>query len=606
VIANHAEHLKRLGKKHGLGLSIEPYDMNPCADLSLGGVADVPMCEFWLHGFDSTYSVFEAASIARTLGRPIMAAEAFTSNEEERWLAHPASVKRMGDWALTRGVNRIVFHRYQHQPWLDRVPGMTMGSIGLHWERTQTWWDMAHAYHTYLSRCQLMLRQGAPVVDVCFVAAEGAPHVFRPPDSAVRGHPPEPVEYDFDACAPETVVNLMAVRNGRVAAPGGVAYRVLVLPALDTMTPALLRKIHRLVKGGATVIGQPPKSSPSLSGYPSCDAEVRALAQELWGAETRAVEGTTRKVGRGRVVWSRCPDRGVSPAPKNSPMNQPKQYADFGTVRRVLRELDVPPDFGSDGTLSYTHRRYRNTDIYFLANREECGVTARCVFRVPPRQAELWDPITGARRPLVINSRTDRRSEASIRFAAHQSWFVVFGNGRALAKTNSSDSNDSAVLLELAGPWEVTFNVLRGSPFVARFESPQDWTQRSEEEIRFHSGTAVYRKHFDLPAGELHRGRRFHLDLGKVKNIASVRLNGHDVGVAWCAPWGVDVSGVVREEGNELEITVANLWPNRLIHDSGLPEGERVTWTTWNPYKASDALLPSGLLGPVTLRQGRD
>jgi hypothetical protein len=606
VIANHAEHLKKLGAKHGLGLSIEPYDMNPCADLSLGGVADVPMCEFWLYGFDSTYSVFEAASIAHTVGRPIMAAEAFTSSEDERWLAYPASVKTMGDWALTRGVNRIVFHRYQHQPWLDRVPGMTMGSIGAHWERTQTWWDMVHAYHKYLSRCQFMLQRGVPVVDVCFMAAEGAPHVFRPPDSAIRGHPPEPVEYNFDACAPETVINLMSVRNGHVVTTAGMTYQLLVLPALDTMTPALLRKIDRLVKGGATVIGQPPKSSPSLSGYSSCDSEVRALAEELWGADTNVQHGAIRKVGRGRVVWNTCPDTGISSAPKNHPMNEPRQYAGFGTVQHVLRELGVLPDFESDGPLSYTHRRYKDKDIYFLANREDREVTVRCLFRVPVQHTESWDPVTGTRRSLVADARVDHRTEVTLGFAPHQSRFVIFGEGNARAKTESRNSDERAALLELGGPWQVTFNVLRGAPLVATFESLQDWTERSEEEIRFHSGTAVYRKRFDISERGLSAEARFHLDLGTVKNIASVRLNGRDVGVAWCAPWRVDVSGVVRAAGNELEITVANLWPNRLIRDSGLPEGERVTWTTWNPYKADDALLPSGLLGPVTLRPGGD
>ena len=139
----------------------------PCADMSLGAVADVPMCEFWLYGFNTSFSVFEAASIAHTCGRPIVAAEAFTSSDTERWQAHPASMKALGDWAFCAGVNRFVFHRYQHQPWLDQRPGMTMGPYGVHWERTQTWWDMAPAYHQYLARCQFMLRQGLPVADVC-------------------------------------------------------------------------------------------------------------------------------------------------------------------------------------------------------------------------------------------------------------------------------------------------------------------------------------------------------------------------------------------------------------------------------------------------------
>ena len=181
VIENHAGHLKELAHRHGLGLSIEPYDMNPTADLNLGAVADVPMCEFWANCFESWFSCYEAASIAHTGGKRIVAAESFTSDDKERWLFHPGSLKALGDWAFSSGVNRIVFHRYAHQPWLDRAPGMTMGPYGVHWERTQTWWDMVPAFHEYLARCQVVLRQGVAVADILYLTPEGAPQAFRPP-----------------------------------------------------------------------------------------------------------------------------------------------------------------------------------------------------------------------------------------------------------------------------------------------------------------------------------------------------------------------------------------------------------------------------------------
>ena len=152
-------------------------------------------------------------------------------------------MKALGDWAFCSGVNRIVFHRYQHQPSLDQRPGMTMGPYGVHWERTQTWWEMVDAYHRYLARCQLMLRRGLPVADVCFLAPEGAPHVFRPPTSATRGNPPERLGYTFDGCAPETLVERMTVKDGRLMLPDGTSYQALVLPERETMTPGLLSKV---------------------------------------------------------------------------------------------------------------------------------------------------------------------------------------------------------------------------------------------------------------------------------------------------------------------------------------------------------------------------
>ncbi|MGD0781700.1 MAG: glycosyl hydrolase, partial [Candidatus Aminicenantales bacterium] len=221
ILENHALYLKELGRRDGFGLSIEPYDMTPLADLTLGTAADVPMGEFWLYGFNTAHSVIEVSGLAHTNGKRIMAAESFTSDDDEAWRAYPGSVKALGDWALAAGVNRIVFHRYQNQAGLALKPGMTMGPYGVHWERTQTWWDMVPAFHRYLSRCQLMLRQGLPVADICYLAAEGAPQAFRAPESALRGAPPDRRGYNFDACAPETLSAAARVQDGRIVFSDG-------------------------------------------------------------------------------------------------------------------------------------------------------------------------------------------------------------------------------------------------------------------------------------------------------------------------------------------------------------------------------------------------
>ena len=129
--------------------------------MTLGTAADVPMGEFWLHGYHTAHSVFEAAGIAHTGGKIVVAAESFTSDDTEAWRAHPASMKPLGDWAFAAGVNRIVFHRYQNQAGLGLSPGMTMGPYGVHWERTQTWWDMVPAYHAYLARLPVHAEAGS-------------------------------------------------------------------------------------------------------------------------------------------------------------------------------------------------------------------------------------------------------------------------------------------------------------------------------------------------------------------------------------------------------------------------------------------------------------
>ena len=645
VLENHALRLKELGRRDGFRLSIEPYDMTPCADMTLGTAADVPMSEFWLYGFHTAHSVLEAAGIAHTGGKTIMAAEAFTSDDREAWRAHPASMKALGDWAFSAGVNRIVFHRYQNQAGLETRPGMTMGPYGVHWERTQTWWDMVPAYHAYLARCQFMLRRGLPVADVCFLVAEGAPHVFRAPGSALRGDPPGPAGAAFDACPPETLLAAASVKDGRVVFPGGASYRVLVLPERETMTPALLRKVRDLVAAGAVAVGPRPRKSPSLSGYPDCDAEVEALAAEVWG-DCDGERVTEHAFGLGRVVWVRGrtgAPRPESPAPAGAssgsketwdvvapPLNEPEQYGDFSVVTGLLGRMAVPPDLSSDTPLRWTHRTDGGTDIYFLANPGAGTVETTAFFRVSGKRPELWDPVDGTRRDLTRYAGGGGGTSVPLRFGPYQSLFIVFRQAGA----PTGQGTDLPIPVELGtieGPWEVAFDPKWGGPGRVAFEALDDWSLRPEDGVKYYSGTAVYKKRFDLPEDVPAAGRRIWLDLGEVRNIASVRLNGRDLGVVWCGPWRVDITAAAKAKGNRLEVRVANLWPNRLIGDEREPadaeyarggrlarwpdwlvEGRprpspgRRAFATWKHYSADSPLLPSGLLGPVRLlREGR-
>jgi hypothetical protein len=304
VLENHAAAVKKYGHKLGLTLSIEPYDMNPAGDLDLGAVADVPMGEFWdLGGFDTSYTCFEASSIAHTMGRPIVSAESFTGGQLD---AYPWSLKNQGDWAFCVGINRFVFHTWAHQALGDAYkPGMTMGPYGVHWHRNQTWWPMVSAYHRYLTRCSELLRQGVTVSDVLYLTPEGTPHSFQPPLSALEGSGPlaDKKDYGFDGCSPKILMARAEVKNGLIAFPGGSSYRLMVLPQVETMTPALLAKIRDLVKTGATVVGTPPAKSPSLSGYPACDDNVQAIAKDLWGSLDAPQTATKRSYGKGFIHW---------------------------------------------------------------------------------------------------------------------------------------------------------------------------------------------------------------------------------------------------------------------------------------------------------------
>ncbi len=765
VIENHAQHLKTLAHQNGFGLSIEPYDMNPTSDLVLGSVADVPMCEFWSkgYGFNAAFSCFEAASIAHTLGRPVVAAEAFTANPGEYWRQHPGSMKNQGDWAFCAGINRFVFHTFAHKPSLTDQPGMTMGPYGVHWDRTQTWWPMAGAYHSYLSRCQYLLRQGHTVADICYLIPEGAPHVFRPPASALDGLDaiPDRKGYNFDGCTPDTLMNSI-VREGKLVVPGGVEYAVLVLPNCQTMRPALLRQIARLVKAGATVIGPPPDRSPSLSDYPQCDNQVRDLARSLWGESPSSASYTEGKQNiiyfdtlypdnvltqsyellksarwiwypKGNPIQSIEPDtwyfcrpvnidpsrpvrsarayitadntfelwingqsagsgdnfndiktiniqsmlkpgnnilavaatnegdspnpagliaaiqvdyaegepltivtdanwlstKSVAPQWQTRPDNNswqaaldlgpfamapwnltppgpqlPPLYPDYDITARILADKNIVPDFQAGAPVRYTHRRTAERDLYFIANKTDKSITASCQFRVAGRQPELWNPLTGAIRTLHQFKTNGAITTIPIHFEPYQSFFIVFSKNTANSPppSNKADFPNIATLQSISGPWQVAYNPQYGGPDQpVTFTTLQDWTQHPDPDIRYYSGRATYSKEFEL-TNPAPGNTQLALDLGVVHNLARVTLNGHDLGVLWCHPWRVDITSALKPGRNHLEIEVANLWPNRLIRDKALPEEQRITRTTYNTYSPDSPLLPSGLIGPVTIK----
>ncbi|HRP54929.1 glycosyl hydrolase [Agriterribacter sp.] len=615
VLEYHAGQVKKYAHRHGLGLSIEPYDMNPTADLELGAVADVPMCEFWSKdfGYNTSFSCVEAVSIAHVNGQPLVPAEAFTAEKNEGWKQYPGSMKAQGDWAFAAGINRLVYHTFQSQVLADSLrPGMTMGPYGIHWDRNQTWWPMVGDYHRYISRCQFMLRQGRTVADVLYLTPEGAPHVFRPPSSALTGE--EPVRdrrgYNFDGCSPGQLLNA-GVKDNQVVFPGGATYKLLVLPDIVTMTPRLLEKIGALIYEGAVVVGNPPVQSPGLTGYPGCDEQVKALSRTIWGSLEIPLAYGDREYGKGKIIWG----AGVSTRSDGF-------YPLYSITAGILKNMGLPEDIEWAGDLRYTHRTSPGWDIYFVANKTDEPLQTDAVFRCDSGSPELWDPVTGEMRALPEFKQGDGQTGIPLRFAPRQSFFIVFKKDRAgtpvPGKENFPELKNIATLNTA---WTVAFDPRWGGPEKIVFDRLEDWTARPEQGIKYYSGTAVYSQRFDLEESTGKKARMV-LDLGEVKNLARVRLNGKDLGVVWAAPWQVDITGIVKQKGNELEIEVANLWANRLIGDEQLPDdgikngqwpqwllqgkprtSGRYTFTTYKHYKKDAPLLRSGLIGPVTIKR---
>ncbi len=703
-------HLATLAHEHGLRLTLEGYNL-PFGDEGIYTQgADEPMSEFWATGGNENEAkARQMASVAHIMGEKIVGAEAFTSGDNEQWKFTPATIKSLGDYEFSQGINRFVIHRYAHQPYLDRFPGATMGPWGLHYERTQTWWEMSTAWHEYLSRCQFMLRQGAFVADLCCLRPQLPNQTYFTPTPSV------PPGYKYDECTADALIARMNVKDGRLVLPDGMSYKLLVLPGKTTwMTPALVHKIKQLVSDGATIFGPRPSASPSLQDYPRCDEEVANVAGEVWGdCDGKAV--TEHAYGKGRVI---CGQK----------------------LEDLLRTLQTPPDFAANVKLNWIHRRVGDSEVYFVASEASSAVEARCEFRVKNMRPELWNPEIGEISPLAVYEPTISGIAVPLRLEPSGSCFVVF---RPLAKpfdsvTSFTRDGEPAIPLaraqsiviqkasygvpgdaartrdvkeklqaivnggdisfqvaklaegddpaygivktfeaeytvdgkpssikgrdpetvtlgagvltpaplaelrcdargkleivasapghyeavsasgkahqatvesvpgpfEIGGPWEVSFPPKWGAPEKISLEHLISLSDSTNSGVRYFSGTATYEKTFDWtpPAGARNQKPEEWLDLGDVQVMARVTLNGKDLGILWKRPFRVNISGALRPGPNKLEVRVADLWPNRMIGDAGLPKAERFTWSSYEPFTKDTPLPPSGLLGPVTIQ----
>jgi len=640
IADNYFGEFTRLCNRNGLQSTAEAYG-GPFDEVQASGKLDIPMGEFWVGKPDQPvssempWSSRLSASAAHGYGKPIVAAEAFTARPADgKWSNDPYSLKIRGDWAFCQGINRFVFHRYAHQPWLNERPGMTMGPYGINFERTNTWWEQSRAWISYISRCQFLLQQGRFFADVAYFPGDQAPtKTLRDPGLSLKG-------YDFDVLSADLLLQLHMV-NGRLTLPSGMHYAVLVIGGDGRLRSELIAKIRELSLEGASISCPRPLGSPTLRDYPKGDALISSIVSEMWDSKrVETCDATT-----------------------------------------LLNKTKVPMDV--DSPLEFIHRQAANCDIYYLANPRRKAIDCSVVFNVTGRRAEFWHPDTGDIEPVnLLQVRNDGRTSIPLHLDPAGSLFVVFreksksnpiaditqngqsilafdtltntqspltladgGKGHAEARVwiandyivHLADGRQQSVNVgkipppvEITGPWRVQFPPKLGAPSEVTFDSLFSWTNHSDAGVRYFSGTACYSKTFQLPASCTKKENRLVLNLGNVKNIAEVTLNGVKLGILWKPPFSVDITKVAKTGDNNLEIFVTNQWINRLIGDEQEPPdctwgpGEhgivisewpawflqnkprpspgRITFTTFKFYEKDSPLVISGLLGPVTIQ----
>jgi hypothetical protein len=568
-------------RKKGMGIYAEApgVSMEILEDTLLTkSKVEIPMAEFWLgqmHPPAEYYAdVRMAASAAHVYGKKLVAAESFTGGGYDA----PAVYKNLADYWFAQGINRIVFHSSAHQP-LDTRPGNTM--VGTHFNRNITWAEQAESVVAYLARISHMLQQGLFVADLAYLLNEGAPSSQPFWGAGLQPAPPE--GYDYDTINADVLLNRMTVsEDGRLVLPDGMSYRILVLPENSRrMRPELLRKIRSLVAGGAILVGPKPQQSPSLQeGAVEADLEVRALADEIWG-DLDGIQRNKHFCGKGLVTWGL-------------------------PLEEVLSLADIPKDAefaGSlDSAVEWIHRRTDDADIYFVANRTDLPQEIESRFRVEGKEAELWHPDTGVIEPADYRI-VARRTNVHLDLDPRESVFVVFRR-KAESASRKLPLRTTRTLATLYGPWDITFPPNLGAPERIRLARLESWTDNPADGVKYFSGTATYTKTVQVPQDWLKSERRILLDLGTVRDIAGVSINGHRAAALWKPPYRTDISSFLKAGTNRLEIKITNQWTNRMLGDQQLDPAQRVLaplpkWML--SFGPPATLAEAGLIGPVTL-----
>jgi hypothetical protein len=547
-------------------------------DMEMRRSADIPMGAMWtfMPGESPTPTYLAdlrgAASISHIYGQNLVGAESMTSNGPA-WGWSPGNLKTIADLELALGVNRFMIHESAHQPLIGKAPGLTLGHYGLWFNRNETWAEEAAPWVTYLARSSYMLQQGVFYGDVAyFYGQEG-------PLTAVFGLHPQtdaPQGYGYDFVNADVILNHLSLQDGRLITPGGTSYRLLYLGGTSRqMTLPVLRKIRDLVAAGAVVAGKKPIGSPSLSDD---QASFHSIADQLWGSaenEKAFMHGFL----------------------------QGKVYSGY-TANEVLADLKVERDFEysrpeADTELMFVHRKLPSGEIYFVNNRKDRVEDLDVTFRVEGKTPELWHADTGKVEHASYRV-VDGRTTIPLHLDPNDAVFVLFR--KPTSNTNLSlPTLAEDIVATLDGPWSINFQPDRGVSTKINLEKLTSWSDNSNQGVKYFSGTATYTKTIHAKSEWFKTNTHLWLDLGSVKELADVTLNGKRLGTVWKAPYRVDTRSALRRGDNRLTIRVTNLWVNRLIGDQQPNTSVKYTFTTFKPYGASSPLLPSGLLGPVQL-----
>ena len=606
--------------------------------------ATIPMAAFWMENTPTGSSVpsaicdiRESASVSHIYGQPLVAAESFSVNGDEgrAYTYCPENMKYIADVGLSAGVNRFVIHESASQPNDKYLPGLQLFRYGQWLHRNETWGEYAWVLTDYLARSSSMLQQGTSVADILLYYGEDLNITGLYGGDAFSTLPQVPDGYNYDFANPTVLRSGVKAENGILVAPSGARYRVLWLDRnCEVMSLDILKKIKEFADAGVIICGKEPKQ---CAGLKADDRAFASIVDDVWHSRrknvfTKGLEDCLRRSGIE-------PDFRVTVTSEvASPVAEPAEatsghFDKLGDQDATEAPANTPDSYGN---FKYVHRTLPDsTQIYWVRNFSGKDSNVEFSFRDGGKFAAMFNPENGEVTDAVVEI-TGGRSAVSLQLLSADARFVVLSDKPQIKVTvdtmfvNVPDSStilasdlttvaepvvrygspateaayqtlEATVIQSINTTWQVHFNQKNGGTADEEFPELESWTRKENPIVKYFSGTAVYKTTIAVDSTTLADNAKIFIDLGVVKNIADISVNGAEAGVLWKAPFRTaDIKPLLKEGDNLLEIKVTNVWRNRMIGDVQPGEKNPVT-AIRRFYKASDKLLPSGLLGPVRL-----
>ncbi len=533
---------------------------------------DRPMGEFWLRSptHDKLNDMLDAVSGAHIYGKKIIQAEGFTQIRGT-WDEHPGMLKALLDRNFALGINKMFYHVYAHNPYTDRKPGMTLDGIGLFFQRDQTWWKQGKAFVDYTKRCQALLQYGVPVVDIAVFTGEQIPRRAILPDRLV---PSLPGIYGKERVESERI-RLANVGQPLREMPVGVTHSANMADPEKWVNPMRGYAYDSFNRDALLRLAKVENGRIILPGGASYKALVLPLPRPMNPDNMPLSPEVQTKI-------KELKDAGVI-IPEIPYLEE--DFSKYGLERDVI----VPQD------IAWTHRRRPQADIYFIANQKDEPLTFNASLRISGKQPQLWNAVNGEI-SLAQGWTTDGvRTIIPIELEANESVFIVFTDDVVVPDKHINQNKQAEILPFTVKEWKVFFP---SNGITLSKKELFDWSKESDDKIKYYSGTAIYKATFKWSGKNKDH---IYLSLGKIANIATVRLNGIDCGTVWTAPFRAELTKAIKKGTNELEIEVANTWANAIRGaDKGMPPFEGI-WANAKYRMKEDKLLEAGLLGPLEL-----